>query len=190
MSISLLHSPNRILITSRDVTKDKLAQLVTEKKAYIDTLTQVYNRNKFDEIFEWELKDTKRYKNSLSIAIIDIDKFKDFNDTFGHLIGDEVLINMAQTIDKNLRETDTFARWGGEEFVILFKHTTFESARFVAEKLKDKIEENTHPVAGKITASFGITQYKGGDTLETMFKRCDDALYKAKRNGRNRVEVL
>ncbi|MEA2018001.1 MAG: GGDEF domain-containing protein, partial [Campylobacterota bacterium] len=122
--------------------------------------------------------------------IIDIDKFKNFNDTYGHLIGDEVLITMAQTVKTHVRETDTFARWGGEEFVILFKNTSIKNAKIVSEYIKDRIEENEHKIAGKITASFGLTQYKENDTIETIFKRCDDALYVAKENGRNRVEIL
>ncbi len=173
-----------------DITQMKHKQDAAEKKAYIDGLTGVNNRNKFDEIFEEELKSTKRYNSPLSIAIIDIDKFKNFNDTFGHLIGDEVLITMAQTVKKSVRESDVFARWGGEEFTVLFKNTSASTAEEVSQKLKDKIQENEHPTAGKITASFGVTEYKEGDTLESIFNRCDDALYLAKENGRNRVEVL
>ena len=173
-----------------DITEMKEQQIMTEKKANIDGLTQVYNRAKFDEVFESELKKTKRYQTPLSIAIIDIDKFKDFNDNYGHLIGDEVLITMAQTVNKSLRETDTFARWGGEEFVILFQNTPKDLAEEVSQELRIKIQENKHDIAGTITASFGVTQYQDGDTAESIFERCDEALYLAKENGRNRVEVL
>jgi len=190
--INIVNSENDgdYIITLSDITKFKELQLKTEKKAYFDNLTKVYNRNKFNEIFERELLRVKRYNNKLSIAIIDIDKFKDFNDSFGHLIGDEVLIMMAQAINKNVRDTDTFARWGGEEFTILFKETDLETATRISKKLKDKIESLNHPIAGKITASFGVTQYKDGDTFETIFERCDKALYVAKENGRNRVESV
>ncbi len=190
ISISKSKNNGDYLVTLSDITKLKEKQVQIEKKAYMDRLTKVYNRNKFDEIFEEEIKNSKRYKTPLSVAILDIDKFKNFNDTYGHLIGDEVLITMAQTVNKNVRETDLFARWGGEEFVILFKNTTVDSAKEVSEKLKDNIQENNHPTAGKITASFGVTEYIDGDTIESIFKRCDDALYVAKENGRNRVEVL
>ena len=121
--------------------------------------------------------------------MFDIDHFKDFNDTYGHLIGDEVLIMLAENIDKHVRNTDTFARWGGEEFVILFPETTTEEAKIVCEKLRISIEHLSHKTAGGITASFGITQYIENDTIKTMFKRCDDALYEAKENGRNMVCV-
>ena len=96
----------------------------------------------------------------------------------------------AQTVNNAVRETDVFARWGGEEFVVLFQHTNIEIAKEVSISLKDKIQSNEHPTAGKITASFGLTEYIEGDTIESIFKRCDDALYVAKENGRNRVEVL
>lgn len=190
--ISISESENKgdFLVTLSDITKLKEHQLYTEKKAYIDSLTKIYNRNKFDEVFEEEIKNTQRYNIPLSVALIDIDKFKDFNDTYGHLIGDEVLVNMANVVTKNIRETDVFARWGGEEFILLFKHTDIELGKEVSQKLREKIEENEHPIAGSITASFGLTQYRDGDTTESIFKRCDKALYRAKENGRNRVEVI
>jgi len=178
------------LITLSDITDIKEEFIKTEKKAYIDGLTRVYNRNKFDELFEDELVRVKRYSEPLSLAIIDIDNFKNFNDTYGHLIGDEVLITMAQTVKNHLRDSDTFARWGGEEFVVLFRNTSIVDAKKMSQHLKETIEENSHPLAGKITASFGLTEYKYEDTTKSILKRCDDALYLAKKNGRNRVEIL
>ena len=136
-----------------------------------------------------ELKRVGRYKNNLSIAILDIDHFKNFNDTYGHLIGDEVLIMLAKNINNIIRDTDTFARWGGEEFVILFPNTDINEAKIICEKLKDRVSKLKHEEAGNITVSFGVTQYKQNDTLETIFKRCDDALYDSKANGRNQVSL-
>ncbi|MEA1952978.1 MAG: diguanylate cyclase [Campylobacterota bacterium] len=185
-----IHYNNDYLITLSDITQLKAKQTLTEKKAYIDGLTGVYNRNKFDEILEDELRRTKRYKHPLSIAIIDIDKFKDVNDTYGHLIGDEILIMLAQSINNNVRDTDTFARWGGEEFVILFKETTVQNAYEVCKNLKKIIVALTHPTVGSITVSFGLTEHEANESMETMFIRCDKALYLAKENGRNRIEVL
>ncbi len=190
ISLSKTENSEDYLVTLSDITKMKAHYDETQKKAYVDGLTKVYNRNKFDEALSEELEDVKADGGSFSMAIIDIDKFKDFNDTYGHLIGDEVLITMADAVNKNVRETDVFARWGGEEFVILFKNTSIRRAEVVSNKLRDKIQNNVHPVAGGITASFGLTQYLYGDTPESVFKRCDEALYLAKANGRNRVEVL
>ena len=177
------------LVTLTDITKIRERELAISNKAFYDGLTGVYNRNKFDELIAIELKRDKRYKSNLSLAIVDIDHFKVFNDTYGHLIGDEVLIIIAKYLNDNVRDTDVFARWGGEEFVILFPETTSANARVVCEKLRLGIMDLSHPTAGRVTVSFGITQYKDGDLLDSLFKRCDDALYFAKENGRNQVSI-
>ena len=175
------------LVTLTDITKLKEKELAIQKKAYIDSLTGVYNRNKFDDIVKQEFNRSVRYKRNLSIALVDIDHFKNFNDKFGHLVGDDVLILLAQNLNSKVRETDTFARWGGEEFVILFPETQIEEARIICEKLRQEVEKIIHPEAGSVTASFGVTQYKENDTIESIFKRCDEALYSAKEQGRNRI---
>ncbi len=190
VSISKTNSDDDYLVTLSDITKMKEKHVATQKKAYFDGLTGVYNRNRFDETFDEELVRVKRYGDLLTMALIDIDRFKVFNDTHGHLIGDEVLRMMAQSVDQNIKQSDTFARWGGEEFVILFKETSVEDAKRAAERLREEIARLRHPSAGGITASFGLTQYIEGDTISSMFKRCDEALYKAKASGRNRVEIL
>ncbi|MEA2099422.1 MAG: diguanylate cyclase [Campylobacterota bacterium] len=187
INISKINDTN-LLIGLTDITKMEQKLEETQKKAYLDGLTRVYNRNKFQEVFEYQLKQYKRYKQSFSIAILDIDHFKKFNDKYGHLIGDEVLIILAKTMKENMRETDTFARWGGEEFVILLNNTTLENAIKRITSFKDDIENLEHEVAGKITASFGVTQVKDNDTMDSIFKRSDDALYIAKASGRNCVE--
>lgn len=168
--------------------KEKLNQHLTNK-AYIDNLTGVFNRYKFEEVFEYELSHFKRYNRIFCVAMIDIDHFKKFNDTFGHLIGDEVLTMLAKESKKVIRELDLFTRWGGEEFLVLFPETSLESSLIGANKLRESIASLVHPIAGHITASFGVSQISKNDTLDSLLKRCDDALYKAKENGRNRVEV-
>jgi len=183
------HNVSEYLVTLTDITMIKEKELKIQYKADYDGLTKVYNRNKFNELLEQEFIRDNRYKRHLSITIIDIDNFKNFNDTFGHLIGDEVLIMLAKYISNNIRDTDTFARWGGEEFVILFPETTEEIAEIICNKLREGIESMSHLVAGNITASFGITQCKKSDTIDGMFNRCDEALYMAKENGRNMVCV-
>jgi len=189
INVSIIDEDKHLyLISLTDITKMTIEKVKTEHKAYYDGLTQVYNRNKFEEFFKKELSRIDRYERPLSIAILDIDHFKNFNDTYGHLIGDEVLILIAQAIEKKLRATDIFARWGGEEFVILFSETNIEDAIKGANILREFVQELTHKTAGSITASFGVTQFKEGDTLDSLFKRCDEALYVAKENGRNRVE--
>jgi diguanylate cyclase (GGDEF)-like protein len=192
INISQIKHKNRdsYLISLTDITKMSIEKIYTEKKAYHDGLTGVYNRNKFNELFDYELKRTKRHQYNTSLVILDIDHFKKFNDTYGHLIGDEVLISTAKLMHESIRKTDIFARWGGEEFAILLPHTNIEDAKELVENLRVIIENNHHKSAGKITASFGITELKKTDTIKSAFKRCDEALYLAKANGRNRVEII
>ena len=158
--------------------------------AYTDNLTGIANRNKFEEVIAYEFKQVKRYNYPLSLAILDIDHFKAFNDNFGHLVGDEVLVVLAQSIKKYVRETDLFARWGGEEFVILLKNTDIERSMNVLEKFRLLIENIEHNKAENITASFGLTEYKDGDTLDSILQRADEALYKAKDAGRNCIRSV
>ncbi len=159
--------------------------------AYTDKLTGINNRNAFEEFMDYEFKNIKRYDYpKLSLAILDIDHFKKFNDNFGHLVGDEVLINLTQTTKKYIRESDVFARWGGEEFIILLRNADIEKSMKILEKLRIIIENIDNKKSGQITASFGVTQYKEGDTLESMMKRADIALYNAKDSGRNCIKYL
>lgn len=152
-------------------------------------MTQVFNRLKFEEIFEYELKRSKRYGFPFVFAIMDIDHFKQFNDEYGHFIGDEVLTMMAQQVNMVIRESDTFARWGGEEFAVLFTAVEISGAYKACENIRQKVSLLRHPKAGEITISIGLTEYREGDTLQAMYERSDQALYKAKNNGRNRIEV-
>ncbi|MCK4874276.1 MAG: diguanylate cyclase [Sulfurimonas sp.] len=176
------------LLNFTDITQMEIEKKKIEEKAYIDSLTGVYNRNKFDEVLDYEVKQAKRYHSSLSIAIVDIDHFKQFNDTYGHLLGDEVLSLLAKTIQKNIRDTDVFARWGGEEFVVLMPSTNINEAKTAADHLRKKVEQIELKDIGGITASFGVTQFLEHDNEEELFKRADRALYKAKENGRNCVK--
>ena len=189
VNISKIGDTN-FLINLTDITKIEQQREVTTKKAYTDGLTGVYNRNKFEEVFEYELKKSKRYSQPLCLALLDIDYFKIFNDKHGHLIGDEILIMLAKEIDSKTRETDMFARWGGEEFVILFTNTDLNNAISSTENFRKNIENLHHDSAGAITSSFGLTQFKDNDTMNSMFKRADEALYNAKSSGRNCVKSI
>jgi len=156
--------------------------------AYTDNLTKVHNRNKFEEVFAYELKQTKRYGSTFTLAILDIDHFKNINDTYGHLVGDEILIMLAKSVNQNIRESDFFARWGGEEFVLLMNNSTLESTTVALENLKKVIESLNHNIAKTVTASFGFTQVTDKDTLESALNRADKALYEAKDDGRNCIK--
>jgi len=178
------------LVSLTDITKITVEKIMAEQKAYIDELTGVPNKNKFNKVFKKELSRANRYKTGFSIALLDIDHFKSFNDTYGHLIGDEVLVMLSNECQENIRIVDFFARWGGEEFALLFPETKKIDAIASANYIRKNIENLEHKTAGKITCSLGVTEYIEGDTLKSLFKRCDEALYLAKRNGRNRVESI
>ena len=160
-----------------------------EYQASIDPLTSIINRRKFNETLTYELKREERYKNGLSLIICDLDRFKNINDEFGHDGGDQALIAFTRLISNAIRKSDVFARWGGEEFVILLPGTELEEAMKIASKLRLITEASMIPHVGRITTSFGVSEFQSGDSEESLIKRADMALYKAKENGRNRVEV-
>jgi diguanylate cyclase (GGDEF)-like protein len=178
------------LISLTDITKMNIQKISTEKKAFHDALTGLYNRNKFDELFNLELNRIKRYGVQSSLVILDIDHFKRFNDTYGHLIGDKVLVSLAKTVSKSVRNTDIFARWGGEEFILLLPETPIESACLLVEKLRKEVSKIEIEEAEPVTASFGVTQLVKSDTLKSAFQRADEALYMAKGAGRNCVKCV
>lgn len=168
-----------------DITNEKLLA-----ELYItDPLTKLYNRAHFDESINFIAKHQRRADVDFVLALADIDYFKSINDTYGHQVGDEALMGVAKTIKNSLRENDLIARWGGEEFVIMLKNITLDQAATIIEKVRANIEQSIICDDIKVTASFGLTKYKEGEETKEIFKRVDDALYEAKRAGRNRVVV-
>ncbi|WP_461833198.1 sensor domain-containing diguanylate cyclase [Desulfothermus sp.] len=170
-----------------DVTKYKQLQDKLIELSMKDPLTGLYNRRFFEKKFEEERERCKRFSNTFSIIMLDIDDFKKINDTYGHNVGDEVLINIANTIMKRIRKIDIAARWGGEEFVILLPETNLKDAVLVAENIRISIAKIKTPKVKKITASFGVAEYRDGDNLYKLINRADEQLYKAKRDGKNLV---
>ncbi len=161
-----------------------------KEKAYTDELTKVYNRAYFQERLDKEVLKCKTDKTSFSFIILDIDNFKNFNDSYGHQMGDEILKDLAITIKQNVREADVFVRWGGEEFVCMLPDTSIQNAKSLAEFLRKIVEEHIFKEELRVTCSFGVAEFNANDTEESILNRADKALYKAKENGRNRVEVL
>jgi diguanylate cyclase (GGDEF)-like protein len=158
-------------------------------QATTDPLTGLYNRLKFDEALASEMARAQRYGTPLTLVLYDVDHFKQVNDVHGHQAGDNALVRLAQIVSMQIRSTDLLARWGGEEFVILTPGSDGEMARQAAEKLAAAIELVVFEAVGTITCSFGIAQHAHGDSAETLIARADHALYRAKMNGRNRVEL-
>jgi diguanylate cyclase (GGDEF)-like protein len=160
-----------------------------EELATTDVLTGAYNRRKFNDVVAVELERARRYGLPLSLFILDIDHFKNVNDTHGHEAGDAVLTALAGLVRDGVRATDTLARWGGEEFVVLSPGVTAEGAANLAERIRAALASGPVAPVGVITASFGVTQYRQGESADELFARADRALYLAKESGRDRVEI-
>jgi len=155
-------------------------------------LTGILNRARCEELLEAEISRSKRYRTDpFSVILFDIDHFKRINDTFGHATGDEVLKKIADITRKAIRACDFFARWGGEEFFVLLPHTHYDGALLAAEKLRMAQESTLFPGPERVTSSYGVAQFNGQEeTLASLVKRADDALYNAKGKGRNKVEGM
>lgn len=183
-----------VVISNRKLNKEIKKRKVIEEKlnkvANLDSLTNVYNRRKIESIYNRELIRVKRYKRELSLIFLDIDDFKLINDKFGHAIGDEVLIKITSVIKNNIRTTDYFGRWGGEEFVIILPETNKIKAANVGHILKNKISSTDFNIDKEVTCSFGVSQFVETDSADSLLTRADDAMYYVKRNGKNDVKVV
>ncbi|MHB1662008.1 MAG: sensor domain-containing diguanylate cyclase [bacterium] len=175
---------------ARDITERIKMEQELKRLSATDSLTGAYNRNKYKEIIGKEIKVAKRYGYPLSAIIFDIDFFKEINDNHGHIAGDEVLKNLALLIMKNIRSEDYFIRWGGEEFLIIAPYSPLKNTLLLAEKLRAETEAQYFYGNIKITLSLGVTALLQEDGEESFIERADNALYKAKTNGRNRIEFL
>lgn len=191
----LLRRYNRRIQQAYQEKEQAHAQLL-EKTAELlristtDALTGVSNRMKMTQLLEQELARAARYGGYFSVIMVDLDHFKEVNDRFGHAVGDDTLIACTQVLKKGLRNTDTLARWGGEEFLILCPGIDLAGAVTCAEHLRTALEaHNFSPVARQL-ASFGVTAYRSGDAVAELLNRADKALYQSKTQGRNRVTQL
>lgn len=173
---------NRVFYTFwRDITRRKKLEKKLQLAARTDKMTGIYNRNRFEEILESEIKRAKRYGTLLSLIMFDLDHLKEINDVHGHQIGDYVLKSVAKIVSKNLRETDYFGRWGGDEFMILALQLTPEKAAELTQKISRIIEDYEFSEVGKVTISCGWTQFNDKDTSDDLIKRVDGELYAAKK---------
>lgn len=172
-------------IVLSDVTNEEQYKLELETMTVTDALTHIGNRRFYKIKIDENIALAKRYKVPLSIIMIDIDFFKKVNDTYGHSVGDNVLVEYTKLISNEIREADVFCRMGGEEFVIILPYIDIQDALKIAEKLRKSVEE--HKVILPITMSFGVTEYIHGEEEEFLLSRADQALYAAKANGRNQV---
>jgi polar amino acid transport system substrate-binding protein len=163
--------------------------LKLQQQAITDRLTQLVNRLRLDEVLAEEFARCQRYPDTYSLILLDIDLFKQINDRHGHQVGDQVLRDIASSLSRHSRTTDTPGRWGGEEFLIICPATPLEGALRLAEHLRQQIGKLQVAAGERCSASFGVSQYRPGDRLDDTLKRADDALYRAKQRGRDRVEA-
>ncbi|QFR50450.1 diguanylate cyclase [Sulfurimonas lithotrophica] len=186
-AIKAVKFENSLFILSfTDITSMSEQSREYEYEASHDPLTSIYNRNMFVRVMKEKIKQRIFTNKGLSLCVLDIDHFKDVNDTYGHLVGDNVLKHLARLIEKHIRSEDLFARWGGEEFILVFEFGINEAYRKV-EFLRKIIEKENFGTVGSLTCSFGVSEYKYGDTLESLINEADKALYEAKASGRNMV---
>ena len=177
------------LITFDEITNEYVKIKELEQMASTDTLTKLFNRHKLNDVLEKEMALSSTIASPLSIIFIDIDYFKEVNDTHGHDVGDKVLIDIANIISSTTRVGDIAARWGGEEFMVTLQATDAAHASILAEKLRVAVESFEFAIVGNLTVSLGVTEYRANEDEESFLKRVDKALYEAKESGRNRVVI-
>ncbi|MCP3924147.1 MAG: GGDEF domain-containing protein [Desulfobacterales bacterium] len=174
---------------SKDIKKRDALLKHMKKVATTDTLTGLSNRHSYNEFIEYEYNRANRSDKDLSLIMFDIDNFKKINDTYGHDIGDLVLIELAKTVRGLIRQIDSVFRIGGEEFVIITPYTSGQQASKLAEIIREKIEEHRFDTVNSVTISLGIHQCGSKDTIESIYKKADKAMYRSKKSGKNRVSV-
>ena len=189
LSIKNIETTSHTIIIFTEITNITKETKELRNKVFLDELTTIYNRAYFNKVLLECIEKYQQNSQLFSIIMLDIDNFKNFNDTYGHQIGDEVLKGLASIIQQNTRETDIFARWGGEEFVQILPNTDIKGAMKVAQNLRKIVQEHIFIDNLRVTCSFGVAEFKGGDNQESILIRADEALYLAKTNGRNQVQI-
>lgn len=176
------------IVIVKDISQEELYKIAASK----DALTQLPNRRAIDSELDLAFKRFKRNHTALALCVIDIDHFKSVNDTLGHQVGDQALIELANILKDSIRKSDFIGRWGGEEFVLIMENTDQKGALELAEKLRLAVEQHFHNArfAKPLTISIGLSNCHQNDTTDSLLERADQALYRAKKNGRNNVSVI
>jgi diguanylate cyclase (GGDEF)-like protein len=183
------------VLKERDLTKERVRMMEKlQRLAITDGLTKLHNSRSFYSQLEVEVDRFNRYKHPLALLLLDIDNFKSYNDSFGHLEGDKILVRISQVIKSCLRKLDTAYRYGGEEFTVILPETSCEEAMLVAERIRNVVQsevflpETENKIS--ITISIGATQYAENEELSAFIQRADKAMYTSKQKGRNQVTAL
>ncbi|EOX7391576.1 diguanylate cyclase [Enterobacter quasiroggenkampii] len=182
-----IYGDKLMLCIIHDITEQKRLEQELEHAALRDSMTGLLNRRQFYAITDPNNLNHLPAQQQFSLLLVDTDRFKNINDLFGHLKGDEVLIALSRTLEACSRENDLVFRWGGEEFVILLPHTPLDIALQIAESIRAAVARITIPGLPRFTVSIGVARHNQGETIDELFKRVDDALYRAKNDGRNKV---
>lgn len=183
----VVEGKKHILCVIKDITERKKMEEEIRRLSETDGLTQINNRMKLDSVLNLEIERLSRSDSVCSIILLDIDYFKSVNDTYGHLVGDAVLKEVAEIIKQGVRKIDTIGRWGGEEFMVIMPLTDISKGKVLAEKLRKKISDHVFTGAKSLTASFGIAESRGGLCSVELVAKADAAMYQAKESGRNQV---
>ena len=179
--------PESVIYVAVDINDRRQREEELERRIAFDHLTGAYNRIKLEHQLETETRKADRVGYDVTLVMFDVDRFKRVNDTLGHDVGDRVLQELVRRVQSRIRETDMLARWGGEEFMLMLPGTDYHGGMQLAETIRREIAETPFPEAGTVTASFGVGIYHSGEPLKPLIKRVDQALYRAKDEGRNRV---
>ena len=177
----------KALIQKTIELKDKNALL--SALSHTDQLTSIANRRKMMEVLHAEVSNFQRHNHPFSVLMFDIDHFKRVNDTFGHEVGDQVLMRLADVVKDAIRKTDTLGRWGGEEFVIVCPNTDHKMALDIAEKVFSSIQSHIFPLDINVTVSLGLSEFTTNHSLESILVEIDQKMYRAKQSGRNRIQI-
>ena len=189
LTFSILISLNNCLIIESQKVSNDIEELKNkfEKLASVDSLTGLLSRMKIDETLSAEIVRFNRYQRTFSIMLLDIDFFKEINDSYGHLKGDKILVDVTKLLTANVRETDAVGRWGGDEFLIVVPDSDIGATKVLAEKLRKSIAENPSLSEAFVSVSIGVANIIPGETINEIVSRADRALYSAKAGGRNLV---
>jgi len=184
VALSFFANLQRTLVAWRDTAQEM------HTLAHTDALTGLANRRAAQEVLGREVARADRYDRDVAVLMLDLDRFKVLNDTYGHPVGDRVLVALAERLRAHVRASDLVARWGGEEFVVVAPETATSQARKLAEHLRAQVAKDAFLDGHRVTVSVGVASFRPGDDIEALVSRADAALYRAKEAGRNRVTVV
>ncbi|MFM2484247.1 GGDEF domain-containing protein [Celerinatantimonas yamalensis] len=185
--IRSMHQDHLFVFSGVDILEQHIQTTRLAHQANTDVLTKLYNRNYFNEQLKRDLNRSERYQHPLTLILVDLDYFKQVNDKYGHVIGDKILVEVANLLQLRLRSSDILARWGGEEFVILLPETRLAEAHKLAQQIQQSFVQHAFTENIRCSCSMGVVDWEQGSSADELFQRADDMLYEAKAAGRNTI---